>query len=106
MALLSRDNFLSVYTNISTLLPGKWEISWTDRWYIVTIDDSGSSSWLMEGTVDVGKYAWSLDIVNGNALIKFTGPGWQDEITIQAIVTDELLVANNAANGKVTFERQ
>ena len=106
MALLSRDNFLSVFTNISTLLPGKWKISWTDRWYIVTIDDSGSSSWLMEGTVDVGKYAWSLDIVKGNALIKFTGPGWQDEITIQTIVTDELLVANNAANGKVTFERQ
>lgn len=102
-------SYLDSYTNISAILPGKWDITFDDgedqQSYIVTIDKSGSSSWVSH-EVDAGTYNWELLVKDSRVTIHFKGNGWEDYLIIHEIGSDDHLVARNNLYSSVTLERK
>ena len=100
------------YTNLTRILPGTWKASWTGAWFIVTINEDGTSSWKEEGSVNSGDYDWTLNYVSADnsypvPVLSFSGSGWSDQLTFTE-VTDDMFVFTSAKTGgsKVLFVRQ
>ena len=92
------------YTNMEKFMPGTWKASWQDAWFIVTMDESGTSTWKRAGTVSAGTYDWSLEFKGSRIVVKFTGATWNDQLLVLGI-TDGKLEMKNKDGGHVDFER-
>ena len=99
--------FLESYTNISKIIPGTWKNVGPDAWYVVTIDESGTSKWVKNGITDVGTYNWHLGIKDGRVTVCFgdESSSWSDEQAILE-VSDDYLAAKSKTGAIVAFERE
>ena len=99
-------SFNEAYTNISRILPGAWKNVGPDAWYVVTIDESGTSNWKKNGTEDAGTFDWCLDIEGGCVIIRFgdENSSWSDKQIILE-KSDDFLKVKSKTEATVTFER-
>ena len=99
------SGYIQYFLNVSKILPGRWKCTYNGKPYTVSLDASGTSTWIEDDSDDKFSNKWSLEFQDGlySPFLKFDGSRIQDPFLISS-ATENFMVTN-VGGSTVTFEK-